>query len=363
MGEMLTRRTAILAAAAGLLARSTPALAQARFQAPEVESLTVDILVDAQAFAFAEPVDRPDLKVTRAPRSFADYRRTLLSEFGLSLLARTRRGDEARSILVDFGYTPQALLNNMELMGVDPATIDAAVLSHGHYDHFGGLDGLLATGRMRRGAPFYVGGEEAFCARDRLGGLGVPISDFGALDRSAILAAGLRIVSSPEPQVVAGHGFTTGEIPLVTAERPTIPTQMHVGEGCARAGLNPAKRDAGVLPDDGEHEIGTAFLVKDRGLVVIGSCSHRGILNTIRRAQAVSGVEKLHAVIGGFHLVSPRTPDEARATVPALKALNPDYIVPGHCTGEVFIQEAIAQMPGKVIRPYVGSRFTFGTRV
>lgn len=359
----LSRRTVLgggLAAAAA--AAALPAWAQRSFQVPEVDRLTVHFLVDHSTFAFAEPVRRPDLLVTRTARPAKhSYQRALMAEFGLSLLAESRRGREVRTVLVDFGYTPQVLLNNLELLGFDPARIDAAVLSHGHWDHFGGLSGLLGTkARLKRGLPLYVGGEEAFCEREAL--LGGKPSPFGTLDRAALLAAGLRVHVVPQPRVVAEHAFTTGHIPLSTFERAAIPTQMKPGHGCERSALSPAKREADVVRDDGEHELATAYHVKGRGLVVLGSCSHRGVLNTVQRAQAVSGVKRLHAVLGGFHLVAPRTHEEARATVPLLEALNPDYVVPGHCSGEVFIAEALARMPGKVIRPYVGSSFTFGAQ-
>jgi 7,8-dihydropterin-6-yl-methyl-4-(beta-D-ribofuranosyl)aminobenzene 5'-phosphate synthase len=83
------------------------------------------------------------------------------------------------------------------------------------------------------------------------------------------------------------------------------------------------------------------------------------VLNSVRRAQAVSGIEKVHAVIGGFHLVKPRTEDEARRTVAEFSRIDPTYIIPMHCTGEVFIAEAMRLMPQKVVRPYVGSKFIF----
>jgi 7,8-dihydropterin-6-yl-methyl-4-(beta-D-ribofuranosyl)aminobenzene 5'-phosphate synthase len=92
---------------------------------------------------------------------------------------------------------------------------------------------------------------------------------------------------------------------------------------------------------------------------VIASCSHRGVLNSVMRAQAVSGIQKVHAVVGGFHLVKPRTDDEARRTVAEFAKIDPTYIVPMHCTGEVFIAEALRVMPDKIVRPYVGTRLTF----
>jgi len=159
--------------------------------------------------------------------------------------------------------------------------------------------------------------------------------------------------------VIKDQAFTTGTIPLDSFERAAIPTQMRPGKGCDKAALNPAKRDVAQLADDGEHELATCYVVKGLGLVVIASCSHRGVINTVRQAQKVSGVQKVHAVVGGFHLVRPRTEEEARRTVAEFAAIDPTYIVPMHCTGDVFIQEALRVMPQKVIRTYVGTELVF----
>jgi 7,8-dihydropterin-6-yl-methyl-4-(beta-D-ribofuranosyl)aminobenzene 5'-phosphate synthase len=77
-----------------------------------------------------------------------------------------------RNILVDFGYQSQTLLNNMSILKIDPASIDAMVLSHGHYDHFGGLVGFLSAnkGKLKKGLPFFVGGEDCFCTRETAAG-------------------------------------------------------------------------------------------------------------------------------------------------------------------------------------------------
>ncbi|WP_247455283.1 MBL fold metallo-hydrolase [Bradyrhizobium sp. CW11] len=80
----------------------------------------------------------------------------------------SRRGNETRNVLLDFGFTPEALLNNTSLLGIDPAAIDALVLSHGHQDHFGGLVGFLQahSGKLKPKLPLFVGGEGCFCARE-----------------------------------------------------------------------------------------------------------------------------------------------------------------------------------------------------
>lgn len=358
----LTRRSFIhgtAASLAGIWAR--PSWARV-LSVPQVDSLTVQIIVDNATFGpFLSDQAMPGLRVERSTGATGTGRMTrnpLQAEFGLSVLSESRQGQEVRRVLVDFGYSPEVLANNLRELGIDPDKIDASVLSHGHLDHYGGFQGLFRARAPRsRHLPLFVGGEEAFCERVAL--IGTPPPLMGSLDRGQLSSAGFQVRIAPDPALVADHAFTTGIIPLQGFERAAIPTQMRPGVGCAAEKLSPAKRSAIQLPDDGEHELATAYCVKDLGLVVIASCSHRGVLNSIRRAQEVSGIDKVHAIVGGFHLVKPRTEDEARKTVAEMVKVNPTYIVPMHCTGEVFIAEALRLMPEKVIRPYVGTRFIF----
>jgi 7,8-dihydropterin-6-yl-methyl-4-(beta-D-ribofuranosyl)aminobenzene 5'-phosphate synthase len=91
---------------------------------------------------------------------------------------------------------------------------------------------------------------------------------------------------------------------------------------------------------------------------VLTSCSHRGVVNAIKQAQAASGVKKVHAVIGGFHL-APYQEDYVRETIAALKDLDLDYVIPLHCSGEPFYELTKAEMPRKLLRSYTGTRFVF----
>jgi len=358
-----TRRSMLAGVIGAAATSSLPLRARdARFQAPVVDSLTLTVLTDSGTFGpFLPDLDLPGLKVLRAGNgSPPGYTRmspkALMGEFGLSLLADSRAGNVSRRVIVDFGYTAEVLANNMSMLGIDPSSIDASVLSHGHLDHYGGFPALAGNSASKgRPLPLYVGGEETFC--ERVAMIGNPPPVMGILDRTALTKAGYDVRVAPEPRIVADQAFTTGIIPLETSERTAIPTRMRPGTGCDRQGLRSDKRDLTEVTDDGEHELATCYAIKGLGLVVIASCSHRGVLNSVRRAQAISGISKVHMVIGGFHLVRPRTEEEARQTVATFKVIDPDYIVPMHCTGEIFIEEALRQMPRKIVRPYVGTRF------
>ncbi|HEV7715825.1 MAG TPA: MBL fold metallo-hydrolase [Steroidobacteraceae bacterium] len=350
--------TGTLAAIAA--AKYAHAAAKTPFTVPEVDSLTLQVIVDNATFGpFLPDENLPGLRVERnsgrpAPRM---SRHALMGEFGLSLLARSTLGSQTRSVMVDFGYSPEVMANNLSLLGIDTRELNAAVLSHGHLDHYGGFPAVFGSNVPAKHLPLFVGGEETFC--ERVAMIGNPPPVMGTLDRKELAQAGLDVKIAAEPAVVADHAFTTGLIPLETFERAAIPTQMRPGVGCDAAALSEAKRKQTQVVDDGEHELATCYSVKGLGLVVVASCSHRGVLNSVRRAQAISGVQKVHTVVGGFHLVRPRTEDEARRTVAEFVKIDPTYIVPMHCTGEVFIAEALRVMPGKIIRPYVGNRFTF----
>ncbi|MCY7397757.1 MAG: MBL fold metallo-hydrolase [Sphingomonas bacterium] len=359
------RREAMMLGAGALsVAAAPPSLRSSQpLTVPEVDRLTIQTIVDAATFGpFLPPIERPGLRVTRAgnggpPRASRMLPNALLGEFGLSLLARSTRGTTERHILLDLGYSREVLANNIALLGIDRDRIDAAVLSHGHLDHYGGYAGLFGAQGARHRLPLTVGGEETFC--ERVAQIGDPPPVMGALDRAALAQAGFAVQIDPAPQIVAGHGFTTGIIPLQSSERAAIPTEMRPGVGCDRRLLDPAKRKLTQVADDGQHELALAYAVRGLGLVVLASCSHRGVINSVRRAQQVSGIERVHAVIGGFHLVRPRTDEEARWTVAEFARIAPSFIIPMHCTGESFIAEASRLMPDKVIRSYVGSTFDF----
>jgi 7,8-dihydropterin-6-yl-methyl-4-(beta-D-ribofuranosyl)aminobenzene 5'-phosphate synthase len=373
-GDLIGRRDALCAGGAAvmgamlavLLGGSKPLRAAGiTGRVPEVDRLAVRVVIDSYQFAVAPSKSLGEVDVQHFGWGISGDKppgRTLISEFGLSMHAESQRGAETRNILMDFGFTSQALVNNVDLLGIDPAALDALVLSHGHYDHFGGIAGFLraGNGKLKANLPLYVGGEECFCSREWTA---PPVQgNFGALDRRALEEADIAVVFAEEPAFVADHAFTTGQIRLSSFEKLLSPSAMTIGVqdgiGCYPDEFSEEERTKAAIPDQFRHEIAIAFNLKGRGLVVMTSCSHRGVVNAIKQAQAASGVQKVHAVIGGFHL-APYKEDYVRETIKALQEIDLDYLIPLHCTGEPFYEIAKLEMPTKLLRSYTGSRFVF----
>ena len=331
---------------------------------PTVDSLTVRVLTDS-SYDTPQVQKSKWVRITRAPTVYrADVRRTIHSEWGLSLALESKQGADTRNVMLDFGYTPQALLNNMEIMGVDGGKMHGLIVSHGHYDHFGGLLGFLE--RSRKSLPadltLHVGGEDNFCTRKISTGTPGHFTDWGVLDRAAIEAQKVRIVTCEKPTVVSGHAFTTGWIRRTTFEKvmPGNPVAYFKenGKGCDIPELN-AKAGGKPAFDEHLHEHGTCYNLRDRGLVVISSCGHGGILNTVRTAQQVTGIAKVHAVMGGFHLF-PATAEYLRQAMAELKEINPDVVIPMHCSGPGFLNAMREAMADRLLTSTTGTTFHFG---
>lgn len=341
-----------------------------RIEAPVVDSLSIQVVTDGNHDIFISGAQVPGVRVERV-RGFngRNERRVLRSEWGLSLWLQSKKGNEEKRILLDFGWTGETLNNNLDLLGLDPAGLDALVMSHGHLDHWGGIEGFLERhrGRMKEDMRLYLGGEDAFCQRVASAGNGA-FATFGRLDRAFLAANRIRPVLSEDPILIEGHAFTTGIVPRVSQERVLPNTFVNFGQqdgaGCdparyANHHFTPAELSGQPQPDQHLHEHGTCFHLKDRGLVVITSCGHGGILNTIRRARAVTGVQKVHALVGGFHLAT-APQDYLNRIMAELKEQDIDHVFPMHCSGTNFLEAAKQQMPQALVLCTTGSRFRFG---
>jgi 7,8-dihydropterin-6-yl-methyl-4-(beta-D-ribofuranosyl)aminobenzene 5'-phosphate synthase len=223
---------------------------------------------------------------------------------------------------------------------------------------------LVGTNREKlpKDLTLYVGGEDNFCQRKSQAGAPGHFSDWGILDRRELQAMGVKVVKCEQPAIVQSHAFTTGSIPRRTFEK-VFPNTMVVyeqkdGLGCdmpeaaAKAGGSP-------VPDMHLNEHATCFHLQGRGLVVISSCGHAGIVNTVLRAREVSGIQKVHAVMGGFHLF-PADEPYLRQVVGELKALDPDVVIPLHCSGPGIGRVMREVMPDRLVTSTTGTEFRFG---
>jgi 7,8-dihydropterin-6-yl-methyl-4-(beta-D-ribofuranosyl)aminobenzene 5'-phosphate synthase len=366
--QNLTRRQFALGSAALIaqfgLARFTFAEVLKAGAVPTVDWLSIKILTDS-SYDTPRPGSNKWVKIKRTPFiSPTDYRKALHNEWGLAMALESRIGSDTRNLLLDYGYTPAALLNNMEIMGVEASKQQALILSHGHFDHFGGLIAFLQKNRDRLPADLtlYVGGEDNFCNRKTASGAPGHFSDWGVLDRRELDALKVKLVYCRQATVVQGHAFTTGTIRRRSFERVLPNTLVEYskkdGIGCDMPEAN-AKAQGKFVADEHLDEHGTVFNLKDRGLVVISSCGHSGIVNTVQQAIEASGISKLHAVMGGFHLFA--APDDYLArTVNELKALNPDVVIPLHCSGPGMVTAMRELLADRLVTSTTGTEFQFG---
>lgn len=354
-----TTGVAAMSALGGSLFSST--LKASAMEVPQVDKLSIRVLIDSSFDLFFKETTVNGVTVKRPPRQ-ADFRKTLHNEWGLSLWLESQRASESRTMMLDYGYSKSALYNNMELLGVDPRKLDALIVSHGHYDHFGGLIGFLDKYRavLPGDIKLYAGGEDNFCRR--YNGTPAQFSDFGLLDRRDLAARKIDAVLADKPVVIANHAFTTGKIARNSIERVLPNTHVEYGikdgAGCDSDKYLTSGMSGKTAPDEHIHEHATCFNIKGKGLVVISSCGHVGIVNSVLQAQQVSGVEKVHAIVGGFHL-GPAPKDYLTQVVAEVKKLKPDVLVPMHCSGLNFVEEARRQMPSNVLVTTTGSSITF----
>ena len=327
------------------------------FRAPTVESLSVRLVVDSYFDLFMPKAAHPQCRIEHVSRIPGRETSTLACEWGLSLHLESQSAGETHQYLLDFGFTPEIVNRNFDLLGIEPAKLDGLILSHSHRDHYGGLVGFVERyrDRMRDGLKLYTGGGLTFREKWNGGRDGEQPVSMGALDGAALQAADVATVCCEHARALGG-AFTSGPIARTSFEH-VLPNTLV--EPTPADHFTDEERRGRLVPDKHPDEHATCYVVQGRGLVVISSCGHCGVINTIKTAQAVSGVTKLHAVIGGFHLgVAPN--DYIDHTVAELKALAPDVLVPMHCTGKGFIAAALREMPQQTVLTNTGSRFTFG---
>ena len=261
------------------------------------------------------------------------------SQHGLSIFLELCIGPEIMRLLWDTGASSEVMLHNADALNIDLHRLDMICISHGHYDHTGGLMGVL---QRRKSRVAILAHPDIFApklkARPTLKFIGLPFT------RAEAEAAGAIFLEARGPVAMAPGLTTTGEVSRIESfEKVEGFWTVKDGQYCQD-----------IIPDDQSLVIN----ISGKGLAVITGCAHSGIINTIRQAQKITGVEKLYAVIGGFHLMDA---DEGRieATAKALKELDPAIVRPGHCTGQKAVCR-LQEVLGERCRPLaVGDSMQF----
>ena len=250
-------------------------------QAPVLQSVTVEILVD-NFFDIFEP-SKPGM-VERAV--LGRMPKPLLAAHGLAMLVTLAQNGRQTRILVDTSNSPLSFFNNLEALGHKVEEIDALFISHGHPDHYGGLMELMQ--RRGPGLPVYLHQD---CYYPKL--LVTPRGRVGpfALVRDNLVAGGAEIHENQGPVLLQDLALLTGTVETTTSYEKPLPGFKRVVQGTEE-------------PDPFSDEQALVMNVEGKGLVVIGGCSHPGIVNMTKYAQKLTGVNQVATIIGGFHLTA-----------------------------------------------------------
>jgi 7,8-dihydropterin-6-yl-methyl-4-(beta-D-ribofuranosyl)aminobenzene 5'-phosphate synthase len=271
-----------------------------------------------------------DKRTTRAPFSVGMARAAqfesgsttvgLMAEHGFSALVSVRRGTTTTTLLFDTGLSPDAMMMNASRLGVDFSQVQAVVLSHGHFDHAGGLAGLAGQ-RGTRSLPMVI--HPMIWTRRRLAVPGREPEELPTLSKRALEGEGFELIERRQPSLLADSCvLITGEVDRTTDFEHGMPPAHQARSGSQ---WHP---DPLVLDDQA-----LVVNVRGRGLVVLTGCGHAGAINIVRHAQRLTSVPTLHALLGGLHLSGPAFEPIISRTISALTELSPALVVPGHCTG------------------------------
>jgi 7,8-dihydropterin-6-yl-methyl-4-(beta-D-ribofuranosyl)aminobenzene 5'-phosphate synthase len=315
-------------------------LAQGVIKIPESESITITVLADN----YVDATRRDEKIAKRLKRVTSPLDTAPHGEHGLAYQIENVVNGQSHCCLFDFGSDPEGVMKNLKLLKVDPAKVEALGISHDHWDHQQAFLGIMKANKdaFRKGIPLYVGDPFFAGTYQRLPN-GNVISLLG-LNRQDVEGLGfIKIVEIKEPTPFIPGAYFTGKVEQLTDYEKVPPRFVE-------------KKGNEYVPTTYPGEQAVILNAKGKGLVVLSACAHRGIVNTVKHAQKITGIEKVYMVMGGFHLTGAK-PEVIQKTVADIKAINPQYIVPTHCTGFDAVEAFSRAMPNQFIINTVGTRY------
>jgi 7,8-dihydropterin-6-yl-methyl-4-(beta-D-ribofuranosyl)aminobenzene 5'-phosphate synthase len=267
----------------------------------------------------------------------------LVAEHGFSVLVTVSKAGREHRFLFDAGTSPDGVTENMRRLDVDPDSIEAIVCSHGHFDHTGGIDGLIrAVGRAN--LPVLI--HPHFWRRRRIQLPGREPVEVPTTSRRALAEAGFDVIEQQQPSFLFDRSvLVTGEVPRTTGYEPGFPPQQ--------AWIGGSWQPDPLVLDDQALIVNVA----GRGIVVITGCGHAGVMNIARYARRLTGDQPLYALLGGFHLNGPLFEPLIPRVLDELAAMNPGVLVPAHCTGWRAQHAMSARFPDAFVPNAVGTSF------
>ena len=311
-------------------------------QLKEVDSVEITCLVDNTV-----DVLLPSTTVAHRPSLAKNwYERPLIAEHGFSAAVTVEIDGIPRRLLLDSGLDPLAAAHNADVLAFDLSNCDAVVSSHGHIDHAGGLLNIRKKMDEKHKVPLVLH-EDAFRNRMVKFPDGRTI-DLPAPDKSLLAQVGYDIVEEHSRSTwISDRILVSGEIPRTNNFEKGFP--IHYSELDGRMLSDPTiKDDQAVILN-----------VKNKGLIVLTGCGHAGIINTLEYAKELTGVDTIHAVIGGMHLTGGMFEQIIPRTIDELSRLKPRIVVPCHCSGLKAMSEIARNMSDAFVQNSVGTTYVF----
>ncbi len=307
----------------------------------EADKVEITSIIDNYTDVLLESTDT----VVRAPLPRGEYVGDVpLAEHGLCILIKVFKNSETHAVLLDAGSSITGVLNNMKLFGVDVNELEAIVISHGHMDHFGALEEILRA--KTENCPLVLHPNVFATSR----GAKLPngtMMKFPTLSEESLTKAGADLVKTRTPYLLAsGLVANIGEVRRTTDFEKGMPNLWVERNG--RIEFDPVLDDQGIVIN-----------LRGKGLVIVSGCAHSGIINTVRHARHITKIDKVYAILGGLHLTGRFFKHIIGKTIEELKKIDPEIIVPTHCTGWKAINDINREMPSQFVLSSVGSKFIF----